>query len=82
MQFDKSIHPVNLYEFYFLICIFMKIYENLKNETIDPGEGVRRLLIRPLLYPEGIFFSCRRNCLVEPPKCQESCPESKPVWAM
>ena len=60
----------------------MKIYENLKNETIDPGEGVRRLLIRPLLYPEGIFFSCRRNCLVEPPKCEESCPESKPIWAM
>ena len=33
----------------------MKIYENLKNETIDPGEGVRRLLIRLLLHPEGIF---------------------------
>ena len=31
LQFDKSIHPVVIYEYY-LICIFMKIRENLKNE--------------------------------------------------
>ena len=30
-QFDKSIHPVVQYEYY-LICIFMNIHENLKNE--------------------------------------------------
>ena len=29
LQFDKSIHPVVLYEYY-LICIFLKIHENLK----------------------------------------------------
>ena len=28
VQFDKSIHPVVLYEYY-LICIFMNIHENL-----------------------------------------------------
>ena len=42
MRFDKSIHPVVLYEYY-LICIFMKIHENLKNEektqNHKPGEG-------------------------------------------
>ena len=32
VQFDKSIHPVVLYE-YILICIFMNIHENLKNEV-------------------------------------------------
>ena len=31
VKFDKSIHPVVLYELY-LICIFMKIHDNLKNE--------------------------------------------------
>ena len=30
-QFDKSIHPVVLYEYY-PIWIFMKIHERLKNE--------------------------------------------------
>ena len=30
IQFDKSIHPVVLYEYY-LICMFMNIHENLKN---------------------------------------------------
>ena len=42
MRFDKSIHPVVLYKYY-LICIFMKIHENLKNEektqNHKPGEG-------------------------------------------
>ena len=32
VQFDKSIHPVVLYEYY-LICIFMNIHENLKKEV-------------------------------------------------
>ena len=31
VQSDKSIHPVVLYKLY-LICIFMNIHENLKNE--------------------------------------------------
>ena len=31
VQFDKSIHPVVLYEYY-LICIFMNIHDHLKNE--------------------------------------------------
>ena len=31
IHFDKSIHPMALYENY-LICIFMNINENLKNE--------------------------------------------------
>ena len=31
VQFDKSFHPVVLYEYYF-ICIFMHIHENLKKE--------------------------------------------------
>ena len=45
VQFDKSIHPVALYEYY-LICISMNIHENLKNEgqyvkTMLPGDGLR-----------------------------------------
>ena len=45
LQFDKSIHPVVLYEYY-LICIFMNVHENLKNEgksrkIISLGEGLR-----------------------------------------
>ena len=42
IQFDKSIHPMALYENY-LICIFMNINENLKTEgkTIElKNEGV------------------------------------------
>ena len=33
VQFDKYIHPVIFYEYY-LICIFMNIHNNLKNEEI------------------------------------------------
>ena len=45
LQFDKSIHPVVLYEYY-LIWIFMKIHENLKMKenhvkTVSLGEGMR-----------------------------------------
>ena len=45
VQYDKSIHPVVLYEYY-LICIFMNIHENLKIEgksrkNISLGEGLR-----------------------------------------
>ena len=48
LQFDKSIHPVVLYEYY-LICIFVKIHEKFvffkKREnhvkTISLGEGLR-----------------------------------------
>ena len=45
LQFDKSIYPVVLYEYY-LIWIFMKMHENLKNEgnrvkTISLGERLR-----------------------------------------
>ena len=50
VQFDKSFHPVVLYEYY-LICIFMIIYENLKNEgksrknyTPKGGVGVRSIM--------------------------------------
>ena len=50
LQFDKSIYPEVLYEYY-IICIFMNIHENLKNEgksrkTINLGEGGRWLVIR------------------------------------
>ena len=31
LQFDRSIYPVVLYEYY-LIFIFMRMHENLKNE--------------------------------------------------
>ena len=46
LQFDKSIHPVVLYE-YNLNWISMKIHENLKKikenhvKTISLGEGLR-----------------------------------------
>ena len=46
LQFDKSIHPVVLYKYYF-VCIFMKIHENFKKKmrenhvnTISLGEGL------------------------------------------
>ena len=45
IQFDKSIHPMVLYENDF-ISIFMNVYVNLKNignffkKTIKLGEGV------------------------------------------
>ena len=59
LKFDKSIHPVVLYE-YFLVLIFMKIHENLKNEgkhvkTISLGEG----LIRSILHSYGLLYSCQ-----------------------
>ena len=46
LQFDKSLHPVVLYE-YHLICINMNIHENFKKmrenhvKTISLGEGLR-----------------------------------------
>ena len=46
LQFDRSIHPVVLYEYYH-IRIFMKMHENLKKmrenhvKTISLGEGLR-----------------------------------------
>ena len=50
LQFDKSIHPVVIYQYY-LICISMNIHENtLKNEgksrkTIGLGKELRYDLI-------------------------------------
>ena len=51
VQFDKSIHPVVLYEWY-LICIFMNIFENLKKEgktrkNYKPRGGVE---VRSILH--------------------------------
>ena len=42
VQFDDSIHPVVLYEYY-LICIFMNILKMRENhvKTISLGEGLR-----------------------------------------
>ena len=51
LQFEKSIHPVVLYEYY-LIWIFMKMHESLKNEgksrkNYKPRGGVK---VRPILH--------------------------------
>ena len=60
LQFDKSIHPVVLYEYY-LIWIFMKILENLKNEgksrkNFKPRGGVE---VRSNLHSYGLLNSCQ-----------------------
>ena len=51
-RYDKFIHPVVLYEYY-LICIFMIVHENLKNErksrkNYKPGGG--GVEVRPNLH--------------------------------
>ena len=57
LQFDKSIHPVVLYE-YHLICMFMNIHENLKidgksrKKTLSLGDGVE---VRSILLSDGPF---------------------------
>ena len=67
IQFDKSIHPMVLYE-NDLISIFMNVYVNLqKNREIIKyfyKTGGVGLVIRPTL---GIFL-CMTNFLVGPPE--------------
>ena len=51
LQIDRSIHPEVLYEYY-LIWIFMKMHENLKNErksrtNYKPRGGVK---VRSILH--------------------------------
>ena len=51
LQFDRSIHPVVLYEYY-LIWIFMKMHENFKKEgksrkNYKPSGGVK---VRSILH--------------------------------
>ena len=55
LQFDKSIHLVVLYENYH-ICIFMNIFETLKNEgksrkNYKPRGGV---VVRSILHSDAL----------------------------
>ena len=58
IQLGKSFHPVVLYENY-LVCIFMNIYDNLKDreKTLDilESQGV----IRPITNTSDIFDGCK-----------------------
>ena len=60
LQFDKAFHPVVLYEYY-LICIFIKLHENLKNEgksrrNYKPMGGVE---VRSILHSYGLLYPCQ-----------------------
>ena len=61
LQFDRSIHPVVLYE-YHLILIFVKIHENLKKnegksrKNYKPRGGVK---VESILHSWGLSKSCQ-----------------------
>ena len=84
IQFDKSIHPVVLYEYY-LIRIFMKIHENFfkKNEgnhvkNYKFGGGVE---VRSFLHSWGLLNSCQ-IVQWDPLNAKQSSAQNIFVWAI
>ena len=82
LQFDKSIHPVVLYDYY-LICIFMSIHENLKNEgkTRKNYKPLRGVEVLSILHPKGLLNSCQ-NVHLDPLNAMRSSPQNILVWVM
>ena len=83
IQFDKSIHPMVLYE-NDLIGIFMNVYVNLQKigniikKNINLEEGGDWQLDLPCI-PWKDIFSCMTKCLVGPPEYKKILSKIKPI---